>query len=294
MKIYIDHIIEEEVGEFVKKLGSRLRSLGGSVELTDYSELYSSLKDAGKEEISKMVLEVLRSSDVIIPLVNSEYLSSDYPIILEELYNINKNPGKFLFPVVFRESNWASQSWMVKSRIFPKGGRSYSDLNLSDRDTVLNELVQIVRRIYFEYFEEKSDFDRSISLQALNKFVFISHDHDDADFAELLQMKLEKNGINTWIDSQRLRIGQDWREEIDEAIKQSLAVIAIMSPEARKSEYVTYEWAFAWGNNNIIFPVMLRQTNLHPRLESLQYLDFTVRYSRPWDELINAIKKLKD
>ena len=65
-----------------------------------------------------------------------------------------------------------------------------------------------------------------------------------------------------------------------------------MSPEARKSEYVTYEWAFAWGNDIEILPIMLKQTALHPRLESLQYMDFTNRVTRPYDELITRIKEL--
>ena len=69
-------------------------------------------------------------------------------------------------------------------------------------------------------------------------------------------------------------------------------MIAIMTPDARKSEYVTYEWAFAWGKGKPIFPIMLKQTQLHPRLESLQYLDFTNRTTRPWDKLISSIKEL--
>lgn len=121
--------------------------------------------------------------------------------------------------------------------------------------------------------------------------IFISHSHSDADFAELLKLHLEKQGIKCWMDSERLKIGQDWREEIDSGISNSKAVIAIMSPEARKSEYVTYEWAYAWGKGIKIFPLMLIQTPLHPRLESLQYLDFTNRVTRPYEELIHRIKE---
>ena len=46
------------------------------------------------------------------------------------------------------------------------------------------------------------------------------------------------------------------------------------------------------GKGEKVFPIMLKQTQLHPRLESLQYLDFTNRAARPWDELINSIKAL--
>lgn len=62
-----------------------------------------------------------------------------------------------------------------------------------------------------------------------------------------------------------------------------------MSPEARASEYVTYEWAFAWGCSKKIIPLMLRETSLHPRLATLQYLDFSNRLSRPWDRLYKAL-----
>ena len=109
------------------------------------------------------------------------------------------------------------------------------------------------------------------AVEHVEKIVFISHVHKDADFAELLKLQFEKHGITAWIDSDRLKIGQDWREEIDEGISKSIAVIAVMSPEAKKSEYVTYEWACAWGKGKRIFPLMLKQTALHPRLESLQY-----------------------
>ncbi len=62
-----------------------------------------------------------------------------------------------------------------------------------------------------------------------------------------------------------------------------------MSPEARSSEYVTYEWAFAYGIGLKIIPILYKDTKLHPRLEALQYLDFTSRTSRPWDALIEVI-----
>jgi hypothetical protein len=62
-----------------------------------------------------------------------------------------------------------------------------------------------------------------------------------------------------------------------------------MTPEAKASEYVTYEWAFAWGAGIKVIPVLLKRTELHPRLESLQYLDFTNRTARPWDALIELL-----
>ncbi len=122
--------------------------------------------------------------------------------------------------------------------------------------------------------------------------VFISYYHDDSDFAEVLINRIEKAGFETWVDSDRLHAGEDWRAEIDQAIKAALALIVIMTPEARNSEYVTYEWAFAWGAGVKVIPLLYKDTTkLHPRLEALQYLNFTSRTMRPWDALIEVVKK---
>src|SRR5687768_6788039 len=84
-----------------------------------------------------------------------------------------------------------------------------------------------------------------------------------------------KEGYLAWLDTERLVVGTDWRLEIDQTIKASAAVLVVLSPEAKASEYVTYEWAFAWGVGVPVIPIMLKPTRLHPRLETLQFLDFT-------------------
>ena len=122
------------------------------------------------------------------------------------------------------------------------------------------------------------------------RHVFISYHHDDGDFAENLISRIEKVDLETWVDNDHLQAGEDWRTEIDQAIKDACALIVIMTPEARSSEYVTYEWAFAWGAGVKVIPVLYKDTKLHPRLEALQYLDFTSRTTRPWDALFDAIR----
>src|SRR5574341_736835 len=120
--------------------------------------------------------------------------------------------------------------------------------------------------------------------------IFISYNHEDSDFIEILRSKLEQAGFVVWTDS-TLRGGEDWRRGIDRAIKDAFALIAVMTPEAKASEYVTYEWAFAVGAEVEVIPILLKRTNLHPRLESLQHLDFTNRQSRPWDKLISVLQE---
>lgn len=124
----------------------------------------------------------------------------------------------------------------------------------------------------------------------MDKHVFISYKHEDSDFAENLIHRVENAGFKTWVDSDKLAAGEDWRNGIDESIKNAFALIVIMTPEAKASEYVTYEWAFAWGAGVKVIPVLHKSTQLHPRLEALQHLDFTSRTNRPWDKLFNVLK----
>ncbi len=121
--------------------------------------------------------------------------------------------------------------------------------------------------------------------------VFISYKHEDIDFAENLIHKVQDAGFETWVDNDRLHAGEDWRGEIDQAIRCAFALIIIMTPEAKASEYVTYEWAFASGAGLKIIPVLYKKTALHPRLEALQYLDFTNSTNRPWDRLTQTLRR---
>lgn len=120
--------------------------------------------------------------------------------------------------------------------------------------------------------------------------IFISYSQADSDFSEILHNKLEQNGFTIWRDVAGLRAGDEWRKGIDEAIRQASALIVVMTPEAKASEYVTYEWAFAWGAGVKLIPLLLKQTELHPRLGSLQHLEFMHRQARPWAALIELLK----
>jgi hypothetical protein len=100
--------------------------------------------------------------------------------------------------------------------------------------------------------------------------VFISYSRADSHFARLLKFELEKADFVLWIDTERLLVGEDWRQGIDEAVQDSYALIVLKSPEAAGSQYVTYEWAYALGIRVKVTPILLKPTKFHPRLETIQ------------------------
>jgi hypothetical protein len=123
--------------------------------------------------------------------------------------------------------------------------------------------------------------------------VFISYKRNTANkrFVNKMTEYLEEAGFDVWIDTEELRAGQDWRDAIDQAIRDALAVIVILTPEAVKSQYVTYEWAFAFGIGTDVIPVMYKTTDLHPRLAGRHYLDFTGPH--PWKNLIGRLQEIE-
>lgn len=121
--------------------------------------------------------------------------------------------------------------------------------------------------------------------------VFISYSTKDVDFAELCIAKLKAEDIETWIDHGSIHGGDVWRESIDEGIQSSDVIIVIISPNSYDSPYVTYEWAFALGQGVKLIPVILHETESHPRLSTIHHFIFSNPTSRPWGELIEAVKR---
>lgn len=128
----------------------------------------------------------------------------------------------------------------------------------------------------------------------MNSHVFISYKHEEQDFVEMLIRQLQAAGFKVWVDTEQLRAGENWREAINYAIKEAFALILVISPEAKASQYVTYEWAYAQGAGVKVIPVLLKHTEkLHPQLEMLQYLDFTDRARPSWDKLFRRLWELQ-
>jgi HEAT repeat protein len=122
--------------------------------------------------------------------------------------------------------------------------------------------------------------------------IFISYCRDDGPFARLLNERLKQAGLAAWQDRE-LPPGEDWRDEIDQALQEADTAIVVMSAAANRSAYVNYEWAFALGAGLRVIPLLIgvRREDLHPRLAHLQWLDFTNPKRRPWTKLLAALKE---
>lgn len=125
--------------------------------------------------------------------------------------------------------------------------------------------------------------------EGMMSHLFVSFDSEDREFADILSTTIKREtDLDTWLYTEKLPAGERWRDSIDQAIEECLALVLIMTPAAADSMYVTYEWSFADGLGRPVVPVLLKSTNLHPKLKDVyQYRDFTG--TQPWDDLIDDI-----
>ena len=80
--------------------------------------------------------------------------------------------------------------------------------------------------------------------------VFISYKRENQDFAEQLWKMLQQWGYEPWLDVKDIEVGisQDgtgWDRSIDKGLRQSNALIGLITPEALRSENVQNEWIWA-------------------------------------------------
>ena len=88
---------------------------------------------------------------------------------------------------------------------------------------------------------------------------------------------LRKQGIKVWVDNEALIPGTPiWEMEIEKAIKNAAAIVAICSPNSKNSEWVRREITVAERYRKRIFPLLAsgdEDSSISIRLSTRQYVD---------------------
>lgn len=110
----------------------------------------------------------------------------------------------------------------------------------------------------------------------MQQHVFISYSHNDKEVAEHLVHDLKMAGIDVWIDTQRLKEGENnWKALTEQAILNSACIIVLISPASKESKMVQDEISQAQMLRKTIIPVLIKgymRENLIPSLANLQWI----------------------
>jgi len=114
--------------------------------------------------------------------------------------------------------------------------------------------------------------------------VFLIYAHKNRKIVYKLYQRLIKDGINVWLDAERLRPGQDWKHEIRKAILKSAVVIVCLSRDFDQQQGYRYEElklaldkASVLSEDEVfIIPVRLEKCNTPESLQHLHRVDLFI------------------
>ncbi|MBN1964308.1 MAG: SUMF1/EgtB/PvdO family nonheme iron enzyme [Anaerolineae bacterium] len=119
--------------------------------------------------------------------------------------------------------------------------------------------------------------------------VFISYSKQDIVFARQLRKKLEAAHFAVWMDEQQLTPSDRWWREIEQNLQQCAAVVVIMSPASRESDWVERELLYAERLQKPVFPVWIAG-DIWPRLANIQVNDMRQGIDAGLPPLLEGLK----
>lgn len=124
--------------------------------------------------------------------------------------------------------------------------------------------------------------------------IFLSHSHQDKNFARRLAFDLRKAGANVWIDEAELKIGDSLIEKISEGLENMEFVGAILSNSSVSSKWVKQELKVALteelklGKIKVL-PILVEDCDIPTFLKDKLYADF-----RDFDRYDVELEKICD
>lgn len=110
---------------------------------------------------------------------------------------------------------------------------------------------------------------------------FLIHAHSDRDVVHKLHQRMEADGLNVWLDAERLQPGQDWQNEIRNALLKCEVVIVCLSHGFDKQQGYRHEELklaldkanFLPNDEVFIIPVRLEECETPESLRHLHRVD---------------------
>ena len=113
--------------------------------------------------------------------------------------------------------------------------------------------------------------------------VFISHSHTDSALAARVSEALRDDGLEVWDPDADVLPGDNWAEKVAQALRESQAMVVLLTPAAVDSPYVRRDMEYALGAkrySNRLIPVAVGAREQLPA-DSIPWI---VRHM-PWVEL---------
>ncbi len=124
--------------------------------------------------------------------------------------------------------------------------------------------------------------------------IFISYAHADSAFVDRLEADLRHQGFDPWVDRQRLKGGQRWRRELQDAVKRAKVLLVVLSPDAVASQNVQIEYDYVLELGNVVIPLYYRQCEVPMELRAIQWIDFRKSYEPGLATLLDVLHRQQE
>jgi len=126
-------------------------------------------------------------------------------------------------------------------------------------------------------------------------YFFMSYSREDTVKQRRIVRELRERGVNIWVDIENLTPGTPtWEREIEKAIRGSMGIVVLLSPESNNSEWVRREISFGEQHRKRIFPALIEGDDFAStplRLANHQRVDLRTKFESGLDELAIALKE---
>ena len=127
----------------------------------------------------------------------------------------------------------------------------------------------------------------------MNGYVFMSYSRKDEEIMRFIAKFLRTRGIKVWVDNEKLIPGTPiWEDEVEKGIKSAAAIVVILSPDAKNSEWVRREISLADQHRKRVFPALVRgdeNSSISLRLINRQYVDIRENKEKGLQSLSEAL-----
>lgn len=248
-----------------------------------------------RELVIRQTEDIIRASNVIVVLASSRLMQSTFFNEYARRWVFDDDRNKSIVPLMLTPMENSigrfDDLFAPTENILPLDRQPlFYQRSEIEYDQVIAEIVEkVVQELERKYFQPTT-----YKVEERSK-IFISYSRKNFEIAEQIHLYLSSKGIKTWIDKYNLKIGQNWVNGIDDALRNSWSVILVMSEGAKESEYVTYEWSFAMGASCCIVPIMIEPVFLHPKLQPINHLVwYPLEEPLPGDKLMEALEYAHD
>lgn len=126
--------------------------------------------------------------------------------------------------------------------------------------------------------------------------VFISYSHEDKKFVDILARNLILAKNSVWVDSWEINVGDSLFDKVQEAIRDSSALIAVLSKSSVRSTWCTKELNAGLireldERRVIVLPALIEECEIPLFLREKKCADFRTNYDEGLTEILKAVAK---